>query len=233
MMKLSKADLLFLSNFASINESMHFHPGTEQSVVANSGNLFAFGSFEEEFPKEFCLFDLNHFITTYRYIEKTGDTVLRFPEEEQYLIIQSKEATQDIRFCDPKLVEELDRSKKYVIENPDVEFTLSESMFEYGIQGARINGHEHLCFEGDGEEIYMVSETVSQNGSNVSERHRRRLGQPNLTSKNFTAIFEVAKLKMLNDDYQVRIAAKGGAQFSSKNREYTFFVALQQPVIYT
>ena len=35
---------------------------------------------------------------------------------------------------------------------------------------------------------------------------------------------------MLNDDYEVRIASKGGAQFTSKNRDYTFFVALQQAV---
>ena len=166
-------------------------------------------------------------------LSSTGDTVLRFPEDELYLIIESKEATQDIRFCDPKLVEELDRSKKYLIEKPDIEFTLSESMLEYGRKAAAVNGHEHLCFEGEGDEIYMVSETVSQNGSNISEQHRRNLGQPNITTKNFTAVFEVAKLKMLNDDYEVRIAAKGGAQFSSKNRNYTFFVALQQPVTFS
>ena len=76
----------------------------------------------------------------------------------------------------------------------------------------------------------MVSENVSQNGSSISERHRSTINQTNTTEKSFTAVFEVAKLKMLNDDYEVRIASKGGAQFTSKNRDYTFFVALQQPV---
>lgn len=231
MMKLSKADFLFLSNFSSINESIHFHPGQEQSVVANSGNLFAFASFEEEFPKEFCLFDLNHFITNYNNVALTeGDTVLEFPEGQEQVIIKSNDTEHNIRFCDPKLVEELDRSKKYIIENPDIEFTLSESMLEFGRKVAASNGFEHLCFEGMGDEIYMVAETVSQNGSNISERTRRKLGQPNRTSKDFTAVFEVAKLKMLNDDYEVRIAKEGGAEFTSKNRDYRFFVALQQKV---
>ena len=45
----------------------------------------------------------------------------------------------------------------------NVEFTLSESMLDYGKKAAHSNGHEHLCFEGEGDEIYMVSETVSQN----------------------------------------------------------------------
>lgn len=230
MMKLSKSDLLFLSNFASINESIHFHAGARQSTVANSGNSFAFATFEEEFPKEFCIFDLNHFISVYSLISSTGDTVLKFPKDEQYLEICSDKTSQDIRFCDPNLVEELDRSKKYVIENPDIEFTLSESMLEYGRKSAAVNGFANLVFEGDEEDIYMVSENVSQNGSTISERHRRTIDQTNTTKKSFSAVFEVAKLKMLNDDYEVRIASKGGAQFTSKNRDYTFFVALQQPV---
>lgn len=37
---------------------------------------------------------------------------------------------------------------------------------------------------------------------------------------------------MLSDDYEVRIIEKGGAQFTSKNRDYKIFVALQQPVTF-
>ena len=123
-MKLSKTDLLFLSNFASINESIHVYEGAMQSTVANSGNLFAFASFDEEFPKEFCIFDLNHFISVYSLVSSTGDTVLEFPEDKQYLVIKSDKTSQDIRFCDAKLVEELDRNTKYVIEKPDIVFRM-------------------------------------------------------------------------------------------------------------
>lgn len=231
-MKLSKADLLFLSNFASINESIHVHEGAMQSTVANSGNLFAFAKFDEEFPKEFCIFDLNHFISVYSLVSSTGDTVLEFPTDEQYLVIKSDKTSQDIRFCDPKLVEELDRNKKYVIENPDIVFTISEAMLDYGKKSAAINGFINLVFEGDKSDIYMVAETITVNSNNASERHRRKIDQNNTTGNPFTAVFEVSKLKMLGDDYEVRILAKGGAQFTSLNRDYKFFVALQQPVTF-
>lgn len=231
-MKLSKSDLLFLSNFASINESIHVYEGAMQSTVANSGNLFAFASFDEEFPKEFCIFDLNHFISVYSLVSSTGDTVLEFPEDKQYLVIKSDKTSQDIRFCDAKLVEELDRNKKYVIEKPDIVFTISESLLDYGKKSAAINGFTNLVFEGDATEIYMVAETITNNSNNSSERHRRRIEQPNTSGKSFSAVFEVSKLKMLSDDYEVRIAGKGGAQFTSKNRDYKFFVALQQPVTF-
>lgn len=231
-MKLSKSDLLILSNFASINESIHIYEGAMQSTVANSGNLFAFASFDEEFPKEFCIFDLNHFISVYSLVSSTGDTVLEFPKDENYLVIKSEKTSQDIRFCDAKLVEELNRDRKYVIENPDIVFTLSESMLEYGKKSAAINGFTNLVFEGDETEIYMVAETITPNSNNLSERHRRKIEQPNASKRSFTAVFEVSKLKMLSDDYEVRIIEKGGAQFTSKNRDYKIFVALQQPVTF-
>ena len=146
-------------------------------------------------------------------------------------MIKSDKTSQDIRFCDPNIIEELDKSKRYEIEKPEIKFTISETLLEYGKKAAAINGFMNLVFEGEGTEIYMVSETVSQNGSNnSSERHRRKIEHENTTGKPFNAVFEVSKLKMLSDDYEVRIAAAGGAQFTSKNREYTFFAALQQPV---
>ena len=97
-MKLSKSDLLLLNNFASINESIHFYEGALQSTVANSRNHFAFATFEEEFPKEFCIFDSNHFISVYSLVNSTGDTVLEFPEDKQHLVIKSDKTSQDIRF---------------------------------------------------------------------------------------------------------------------------------------
>ena len=232
MLNLSKSDLLFLSNFASINESIHFYPGNRQSVVSNSGDCFAFANFEEEFPQEFCLYDLNHFISVYSLVSSTGDTVLKFPKEKQYLEIQSDKTSQDIKFCDSKLVEELDRTKKYVIEKPDIQFKLTESMLDYGKKAAAINGFQHIVFEGDAKELYMVAETIPENKQEKhrSERHRRKIDQPNETGRKFSAIFKVDKLKMLSDDYTVKIAAKGGASFDSLNRDYTFFAALREPV---
>ena len=78
----------------------------------------------------------------------------------------------------------------------------------------------------------MVAETITPNSNNLSERHRRKIEQPNASKRSFTAVFEVSKLKMLSDDYEVRIIEKGGAQFTSKNRDYKIFVALQQPVTF-
>lgn len=232
-MKLDKTDLLFLSNFKSINQSIHIYEGSLQSTVSNSGNLFAFARFSEEFPKEFCILNLDHFISVYSLVSSTGETTLEFPEDGEYLIIKSNKTRQDIKFCDSKSVEELDKSKNYAIENPDISFTLSEDLLEYGKKSAAINGFKNLVFEGDEDEIYMISETVLFTKDDSAEKHRTKIEQQNTTRKKFSAIFDVSMLKMLTDDYNVKIDARGGAQFTSKSKDYKFFVTLQQPVIFS
>jgi len=40
-------------------------------------------------------------------------------------------------------------------------------------------------------------------------------------------------LKMIPDDYEVKISLKGGAQFNSKNRDYRYFSVIENPVNHT
>lgn len=229
-MELTKSDLLLLSNFASINQSIRFIPGKVQRTTADSGNYFVFAEFSTEFPREFCIYDLNHFISVFNLVSSTGNVSLVFPEDVEHLVIQSEKTEQGIRFADSEIVTDFDDSKDYDIKEPDVTFTLSESLLEYGKKSAAINGYEHLMFSGDENEIYMVSNDFSNPSA---EKHKRKIDQKNTSGKPFQAIFSVDKLKMLNDDYEVKITTKGGAQFNSKNRTYRYFCVIENPVNYS
>ena len=75
---------------------------------------------------------------------------------------------------------------------------------------------------------------VSNDFSNPSaEKHKRKLEQKNESGEAFEAIFDVAKLKMIPDDYEVKISLRGGAQFTSKNRDYRYFSVIENPVNHT
>ena len=224
-MELSKADLHLLSNFSSINQSISFKEGVTQRTKADSGNVFAIAEFNLDFPKEFCIFDLNHFINVFSLVQSTGDVELYFPEDEEHLIIRSDKTEQGIRFADPEIIAEFDDSKDYNIRKPDAEFVLTEDMLAYGIKATNVNGYQHLAFVGDETEIYMVSNDFSNPSA---EKHSRKLDQKN-NGEPFEAIFDIAKLKMIPDDYTVKINLKGGAQFTSKNRSYDFFSVIENP----
>ena len=73
----------------------------------------------------------------------------------------------------------------------------------------------------------MVSEDI-ENPS--TEKHRRKLEQTVADDFEFRVVFNVGRLKMLNDDYRVDIYSPNLGRFVSENRDYTFFSALDEDV---
>ena len=61
-MKLSEETLKVLKNFAGINPSILIKPGNNISTQAIAGNIVAEADIQEEFPVEFCLYNLVQFL---------------------------------------------------------------------------------------------------------------------------------------------------------------------------
>ena len=227
-MQLSKSDLLLLSNFASINQSVMFQEGKKQGTSANSQSMFAYAEFDAEFPTDFPLFDLNHFLQVYDLVASTGDVELEFPEDENVLIVKSDVTQQGLRAAPVEVIRTppKDFTPK---DKPVISFTLKEDMLAYGKKSAAINQFPNLIFESDGTDIYMTAENI-ENPS--SEQHRRKIEENVNTGLEFKVVFSVSRLKMIADDYQVDIYNPILGRFTSKNRDYTFFSALDTNVVY-
>ena len=225
-MQLSKSDLLLLSNFAAINQSILFRPGQQQGTSSNSQSMIAYAGFEVDFPKEFPLFDLNHFISVYDLVASTGDVEIEFPVNENHLIVRSEKTSQNLRAAPIEVIRVPPANNKPK-NDPVISFYLSEDMLAYGKKSAAINTFPNLTFESDGKEIFMVSEDI-ENPS--TEKHRRKLEQTVADDFEFRVVFNVGRLKMLNDDYRVDIYSPNLGRFVSENRDYTFFSALDEDV---
>ena len=228
-MQLSKSDLLLLSNFASINQSVMFQEGKKQGTSANSQSMFAYAEFDAEFPTDFPLFDLNHFLQVYDLVASTGDVELEFPEEENILVVKTDRTQQGLRAAPVEVIRTppKDFTPK---DKPVISFTLKEDMLAYGKKSAAINQFPNLIFESDGTDIYMTAENI-ENPS--SEQHRRKIEENVKDGFEFRVVFSVSRLKMISDDYRVDIYNPILGRFSSENRDYTFFSALDSNVDYT
>ena len=126
-MQLSKSDYLLLSNFASINQSVMFQEGKKQGTSANSQSMFAYAEFDADFPTDFPLFDLNHFLQVYDLVASTGDVELEFPEEENVLLIKSDVTQQGLRAAPIEVIRTPPKNFAPK-EKPVVSFTLKEDM---------------------------------------------------------------------------------------------------------
>ena len=104
-----------------------------------------------------------------------------------------------------------------------------EDMLAYGKKSAAINQFPNLIFESDGDNIYMTAENTDNPSS---EQHRRKIQEDVHGCFEFRVVFSVSRLKMISDDYQVDIFEPNLGRFTSENRDYTFFSALDSNVVY-
>ena len=102
-------------------------------------------------------------------------------------------------------------------------------MLAYGKKSAAINQFPNLIFESDGTDIYMTAENTDNPSS---EQHRRKIEENVKDGFEFRVVFSVSRLKMIADDYRVEIYNPILGRFTSENRDYTFYSALDSNVDY-
>ena len=61
-MKLSEKTLTVLKNFAGINNSILVKEGNQLRTISVAKNILAEANIEEEFPRQFGVYDLNQFL---------------------------------------------------------------------------------------------------------------------------------------------------------------------------
>ena len=62
-MKLSDSTLTLLKNFSNINQSLLFKEGNSLRTISVMKNILAEATIDEEFPKDFGIYDLNQFLS--------------------------------------------------------------------------------------------------------------------------------------------------------------------------
>ena len=62
-MKLSNETLTVLKNFSSINQGIQSKKGNKLTTVSSGKTVLAQANLKDEFPKEFCIYDLNEFLS--------------------------------------------------------------------------------------------------------------------------------------------------------------------------
>ena len=72
-MKLSDKTLSYLKNFATINTGIAFKPGNKISTVSPQKNILGEAEIEETIPVEFCIYDLNNFLSAISLVKDNVD----------------------------------------------------------------------------------------------------------------------------------------------------------------
>ena len=215
-MKLSESTLSLLKNFSTINQSMLFKRGSKLRTVSVMKNILAEASIEEEFPRDFGIYDLNQYLNG---LSLHNDPELNF-EADNYVVIKEGRSRSKYFFADPSVII-TPPEDSITLPTEDVSFELSTEQLDKLLKAAAIYQLPDLSVEGgDG----VVKVLVRDKKNETSNDYSVVVGE---TESTFSFNFKVENIKILPGTYDVVCCQKNISRFTSKNYDLTYFIALE------
>ena len=118
-MNLSDKTLDILKNFAGINNSILVKEGNQLRTISVAKNILAEAYIEEDFPRQFGIYDLNQFLNG---LNLHDDPDLDF-KEDSYLTIREGRHSVKYFYADPQVII-APPEKEITLPSEDVHFQL-------------------------------------------------------------------------------------------------------------
>ena len=215
-MKLSEKTLTVLKNFAGINNSILVKEGNKLRTMSVAKNILGEAQIEEEFPRQFGVYDLNQFLN--------GLSLHQDPEmdftEESYLTIREGKRRVKYFFADPQVIIS-PPDKEITLPSEDVHFQLESSALEKLLKAAAVYQLPDLsAVGGDG----VVKLVVRDKKNDTSNEYSIVVGE---TDKTFSFNFKVENIKIIPGAYDVVVSSKLLSRFNNSNLNLTYYIALE------
>lgn len=216
-MKLTEKTRKILDNFASISNSLLIVPGSKQKTMNVHKTLLADAIFEEDFPVEFGIYDLQKFLAL---VSLFKDPELTFNSNSVTFTEGANKATYT--FCEPKLIKSPPKNRDLTLNNVQVAFELTAEVFSKLQKAAKVLSNQDLVLEGDGTKVLL---TVKNNKDSSADTFMEIVGD---TSDTFVYSFDIDALKIIPSTYDVQIDDNKIAKFTSKETQLVYWVPTQR-----
>jgi len=220
-MNLSSDTLIILKNFASINQSIFVKEGNVLKTMSVMKNVLAEATVQEEFPKNFAIYDLNQFLNG---IGLHDNPELDF-SNDSYLTIREGKRKVKYFFADPSVIVS-PPEKEIVVPSDDIQFQLDHSQLEKLLKASNIYQLPDLAAVGENGVISMV---VRDKKNDTSNEFSIIVGE---TGNEFTMNFKVENIKIVPGSYDVTISKRLLARFDSKSRKLKYHIALEPDSVF-
>ena len=215
-MKLSESTLSLLKNFSTINQSILFKQGSRLRTISVMKNILAEATINEEFPKDFGIYDLNQYLNG---LALHNNPELNF-EADNYVVIKEGRSRSKYFFADPSVII-TPPDKSIELPSDDVTFDLSTDQLDKLLKAAAIYQLPDLSVVGgDG----VVKVLVRDKKNDTSNDFSIVVGE---TDSTFSFNFKVENIKILPGTYTVVVSQKLLSRFTNKNQDLIYYIALE------
>ncbi len=225
-MKLSDKTLNILKNFAGINNSILVKQGTQLRTISVAKNILAEANIEEDFPRDFAVYDLNQFLNG---LSLHQDPDLDFTPDS-YISIKEGKRRVKYFYADPNVIVS-PPEKEITLPSEDVHFQLESASLEKLLKAAAVYQLPDLSVVGEAGVIKLV---VRDKKNDASNEFAVVVGE---TDKEFSFNFKVENIKIpcdsaalrqgLPSTYDVVVSQKLLSRFTSTNNNLTYYIALE------
>ena len=215
-MKLSDQTLTILKNFAGINNSILVKKGLQLRTISVAKNILAEARIEEEFPRDFAIYDLNQFLNG---LGLHQDPEMDF-KEETYLTIREGKRRVKYFFADPAVI--ISPPEKNIdLPSEDVHFQLDSITLEKLLKAAAVYQLPDLSAVGEAGVVKLV---VRDKKNDTSNEFAIVVGE---TDREFTFNFKVENIKIIPGAYDVVVSQKLLSKFTNESLDLKYFIALE------
>ena len=215
-MKLSDNTVTLLKNFSNINQSILIKKGSQIKTISVLKNIYAVANVEEEFSKDFAIYDLNEFLNG---LGLHQDPDLDFTNDS-YLTIKEGKRKVKYFYADPEVIVS-PPDKDIDLPTEDVCFQLEHSQLDKLIKAASVYKLPDLSAVGEAGVIRLV---VRDKNNDTSNEYSITVGE---TEDQFVFNFKVENLKMIPGSYDVVVSQKLSAKFVNEKYNLKYFIALE------
>ena len=215
-MKLSDSTLTVLKNFAGINNSILVKEGSQLRTISVAKNILAEAEIPEDFPRDVAIYDLNQFLNG---LSLHQDPNLDFTEDE-YISIEEGKRRVKYFYADPQVII-APPDKEINLPTQEVCFQLESTSLEKLVKAAAVYQLPDLSVIGKDGDIHMV---VRDKKNDTSNEYAVYVGE---TDQTFEFNFKVENIKIIPGAYDVVISSKLLSEFTNKQYNLKYFIALE------
>ena len=218
-MKLSKHTLNMLKNFSDINMSIEIKKGSVLRTVSVQKNILAQAELEDEFPKDFAIYELNRFLGA---VSLFDDPELEFNAKS--VNIGTTKHSADYVYCDPSMIV-TPPENNITFPDPEVKFTLTQDSLSQVMRASNVLGTPEIAIEGGPHPNDSIRIKALDVNNDSTDTFQVVLDEK--SGHTFRFVFKTENMKMIPGNYDVEISSKGISHFSLQGQKLQYWIATE------
>ena len=222
-MELTEKTLTVLKNYATINPNVVINNGNVIKTISEAKNVLSTAEVDVEFPKQVGIYDLSEFLSVLSLVDSPRLTV----EDNNFLISDGSGRTR-IKYFYSDIDMLTVPNKDIVMPECEVSFSLDRETLTRVKRAASVLGHTEMSLSVVNDVLQLSVIDQNDKTSNVFSIDV----DGEYKDPNFNFVFNIANLKMVDDDYRVDISSKLISHFVNEISGIQYWVALEKTSTY-